>query len=219
MLLVKPSIRLASYCHKVFIVIFPFVSSKKSTPSRRITPTQVRNDGKKGKSSPLFTSSPFASGQPVLDSHGSPASLQEERNMLKLMRSKKKKGGDSPWGNRNSPSPQTGVRSPPSHVLGDFIVTPKQTTTSNNSWQSNHCTTRNSLLSSPSPYKDINENSSPDIFVTNDFSQQHVEQQTCQEKPQFVQVDKGKVDSQDKLDALAKIYSKCITSMFVHHTS
>ncbi|KAJ7352920.1 negative regulation of DNA replication [Desmophyllum pertusum] len=96
--------------------IFPPMGS-----NRRITPTQVKSDGKKGKSSPAFTSSPFASSHPVLESHGSPASLQEERNMLKLIKSKKKKQGDCPWGNRTSPSPQSGIRSPQLHVLGDFI--------------------------------------------------------------------------------------------------
>ena len=138
--------------------------------------------------------------------------------MLKLMRSKKKNKGDSPWGNRNTPSPQTGIKSPPFHVLADFIITPPKQTTTSNAWQPNHSTTKNSLLSTPSLYKDINGNNSPDILVTSDLSQQHVEKQTCQEKPHFVQVDKDKVNSQEKLDALAQIYSKCITSMFLHYT-
>ena len=166
----------------------------------------------------MFTSSPFVSGQPTLESHGSPASLQEERNMLKLIRSKKKNKWDSPWGNRNTPSPQTGIKSPPFHVLGDFTITPPKQTTTSNVWQPNQSTTNNSLFSTPSPYKDINGNSSPDILVTSDLSHQHVEEQTSQEKPDFVQVDKDKVNSQDKLDALAQIYSKCITSMFPHYT-
>ena len=174
------------------------------TPSRRITPTQIKSDGKKGKSSPAFTSSP-------LESNGSPASLQDERNMLKLIKSKKKSKGDSPWGIRTSPSPQPGIRSPPLHVLGDFIVTPpKQTMIPADAWQQNHSGT-NGLLSTPSPYKDLNGNNSSDISVTSDSSCRQFEEETCKDKTQFVQVVKDKVKFHHKLDALAKLYSRCIT--------
>ena len=189
---------------------FSLIHSKKLTPSRRITPTQIKSNEKKGKSSPAFTSSPLISSNTSLESHGSPASLQEERNMLKLMKSKKRNKGDSPWGNRSSPSPQTGIRSPPFHVLGDYIITPPKQTTTASAWQQGHSTTGNSLFSTPSPCKDLNENSSPDLLAKQDLSCGQVEEPTCKEKTQFVQVDKDKVNFHNKLDALAEIYSRCI---------
>lgn len=175
------------------------------TPSRRITPTQLKSDGRKGKWSPAFSSSSL-----TLESNGSPASLQEERKMLKLMKAKKQNKGDSPLGNRTSPSPQAGVRSPPLHVLGDFIVTPPKQTVVTNASQHKH-STANSLLSTPSPYKDHNGNNSLDISATSDSNFQHSEEEALKDKTQFIQVDKEKVNFHDKLDALAKIYSKCIT--------
>lgn len=96
--------------------------TSKSTPSRRITPTPV----KAGHDKPL---SPFSSGTFVsspLSSQGdsslSPTSLQEERNMLKAMKSKRRSKGDSPWGNKTSPHNNSGYRSPSYSVLGDFIA-------------------------------------------------------------------------------------------------
>ncbi|KAL9952210.1 hypothetical protein ACROYT_G039425 [Oculina patagonica] len=190
-------------------------TSKQVTPSRRITPTQVKSDGKKGKSSPAFTSSPFASPNPLLESHGSPASLQEERNMLKLMKSKRKNKGDSPWGNRTSPSPQSGIRSPPLHVLGDFIVSPPKQPTTLDAWQHGHSKLNDSLLSTPSPYKNSSVKNSTGTSSTNNVSSQQFQEQTQQEKVQFLQVDKDKVVFHDKLDALAKVYSKCILENLV----
>ncbi|XP_073249807.1 codanin-1-like [Porites lutea] len=184
-------------------------SSKKVTPSRRITPTQLKSDGRKGKWSPAFSSSSL-----TLESNGSPASLQEERKMLKLMKAKKQNKGDSPWGNRTSPSPQAGVRSPPLHVLGDFIVTPPKQTVVTSASQHKH-STANSLLSTPSPYKDHNGNNSLDISATSDSDFQHSEEEALKDKTQFIQVDKEKVSFHDKLDALAKIYSKCIMGNLV----
>ena len=130
--------------------------------------------------------------------------------MLKLMKSKRKNKGDSPWGNRSSPSPQTGIKSPPFHVLGDYIVTPpKQGSTC---WHSsNSAVNNNSLLSTPSPYKDLNGNSCSDVLPVCDSSFRQLDEQACKEKTQFVKVDKDKVNSHDKLGALAEIYSRCIT--------
>ena len=192
-------------------------NSKKVAPSRRITPTQVKGDGKKGKSSPAFTSSPFSSSHSVLESHGSPASLQEERDLLKLMKSKRKNKGDSPWGNRTSPNPQSGVRSPPLHVLGDFIISPpKQSATMPEAWQNGNSKLNNSLLSTPSPYKHSNVNDSLDILASEavHVSHQQSEEQSCKGKFQYVQVVKDKVVFRDKLDALATIYSRCILGEF-----
>ena len=202
--------------HHIYIVVnhalhcnfkHVFVNSKKVTPSRRITPTQVKSDGRKGKSSPAF-----ASPHTVLESHASPLSLQEERNMLKLMKSKKKNKGDSPWGNRTSPSPQSGIRSPPLHVLGDFIVTPPKQPTSLDSWQHGHSKLDDSLFSTPSPQKNISNvnNNSPDILTSDSVNSLQFQEQTPKEKVQFMQADKEKVVFHEKLDALAKVYSWCI---------
>ena len=200
---------------------YPFLlfSRKKSTPSRRITPTLVKSDGRKGKLSPAFSSAGPSFSQLSMESHSSPASLQEERNILKLMKTKRKSKGESPWENRNSPSAQTGVRSPPLHVLGDYIITPpKQTTTSKNhvitppnAWQPN-INTSGRLLSTPSPDKDFIGNASlQQSLVADDLSSQKDEKKTCKEEIQAVQVDQLKVNSQEKLDVLAKMYSNCVT--------
>lgn len=195
-----------------------FVNSKKVTPSRRITPTQVKTDGKKGKVSPTFSSSPFTSPHTVLESHGSPASLREERNMLKLMKSRKKNKGDSPWGNRTSPSPQSNIRSPPLHVLGDFIVSPPKQPTTSDPWQNSHSKLNDSLLSTPSPCKNPSVDNSSGNGATGATSPQQFKEQTHNEKVHFIQVDKEKVVLHDKLDALAKVYSRCILgeSIFSH---
>ncbi|KAJ7352923.1 negative regulation of DNA replication [Desmophyllum pertusum] len=149
-------------------------NSKKVTPSRRITPTQVKSDGKKGKSSPAFTSSPFSSSHPVLESHGSPASLQEERNMLKLMKSKRKTRGIP---------------------LGEIELVPAPNLASDlpnfTSWEISSC------------------------FGADAVSSQQFEEQACKERTQFLQVVKDKVVFHDKLDALAKIYSRCILENLV----
>lgn len=129
--------------------------------------------------------------------------------MLKLMKSKKKKKGDSPWGNRNSP--QSGIRSPPYHVLGDYIITPPKQMVLTNAWQTSNSSINNSLHTTPSPYKDFNGNSSSDIMVTGGLNSHQIEEQTRKGQVQSVQVHKDKVDSQDRLDALAKVYAKCIT--------
>ncbi|XP_029207694.2 codanin-1-like isoform X1 [Acropora millepora] len=201
---------------------FPPMSSisKKSTPSRRITPTQVKSDGKKGKTSPAFTSAGISFSQPSLENYGSPASLQEERNLLKLMKSKRKSKGDSPSENRH----MGGVRSPTQCVLGDYIKTPpKQTSlskddrvtppkcaTMSTAWEPN-IDTRKRVPSTPSLVKDIIGNtSSPNAMATEDLKCQKGEKQI-----QTVLADQLKVHSQDKLDVLAKIYSECITGNFV----
>ena len=191
------------------------VNSKKVTPLRRITPTQVKGDGKKGKSSPAFASSPFSSSHSMLDSHGSPASLQEERDLLKIMKSKRKNKGDSPWGYRTSPSPQTGIRSPPSHVLGDFIITPpKHPTAVPDAWQKNKSKPDESLISTPSPYKSPDASEASDILTADPGSREQSEKQSCIEEIQPVQAVKDKVIFHIKLDALAKIYSRCIMGKF-----
>ncbi|XP_068691714.1 codanin-1-like [Montipora foliosa] len=196
---------------------------KKATPSRRITPTPVKSDGRKGKLSPAFSSTGPSFSQLSMESHSSPASLQEERNILKLMKTKRKSKGESPWENRNSPSAQTGVRSPPLHVLGDYIITPpKQTTTSKNhvitppnAWQPN-INTGGRVLSTPSPVKDFIGNASlQQSLVADDLSSQRDEKKTCKEEIQAVQVDQLKVNSQEKLDVLAKMYSNCVTGNLV----
>ncbi|XP_015780287.1 PREDICTED: codanin-1-like [Acropora digitifera] len=193
--------------------------SKKSTPSRRITPTQVKSDGKKGKTSPAFTSAGISFSQPSLENYGSPASLQEERNLLKLMKSKRKSKGDSLSENRH----MGGVRSPTQCVLGDYIKTPpKQTSiskdhivapkcaTMSTAWEPN-IDTRKRVPSTPSLVEDITGNtSSPNAMATEDLKCQKVEKQI-----QTVLADQLKVHSQDKLDVLAKIYSECITGNFV----
>ncbi|XP_066026194.1 codanin-1-like [Pocillopora verrucosa] len=191
-------------------------TSKKVTPSRRITPTQVKGDGRKGKSSPAFASSPFSSSHSMLDGHGSPASLQEERDLLKIMKSKRKNKGDSPWGYRTSPSPQTGIRSPPSHVLGDFIITPpKHPTAVPDAWQKNKSKPDESLISTPSPYKSPDASEASDILTADPRSCEQSEKQSCIEEIQPVQAVKDKVIFHIKLDALAKIYSRCITENLV----
>lgn len=186
------------------------VNSKKVTSSRRITPTQVKSDGKKGKVSPAFSSSPFSSPHTVLESYGSPASLQEERNMLKLERARKKNKGDFAWGNRTSPSPQSSVRSPPLHVLGDFILSPPKQSTTSDYLEKSHSKPNDSLLSTPSPCKEPGGENCSDNIATGAATPQQFEEQTNKEKAQFIQVDKDKVVFHHKLDALAKVYSRCI---------
>lgn len=138
--------------------------------------------------------------------------------MLKLMKSRKKNKGDSLWGSRTSPSPQSGIRSPPLHVLGDFIVSPPKQPTTSDSWQNSHSKLNDSLLLTPSPFKNPTVDNSPDIVATDAASPQQFEEQTHKENVQFIQVDKDKVVFHDKLDALAKVYSRCILgkSIFSH---
>ena len=187
-----------------------FVNSKKVTPSRRITPTRVKSDGKKGKVSPAFSSSPFTSPHTVLESYGSPASLQEERNLLKLEKARKKNKGDFSWGNRTSPSPQSSVRSPPLHVLGDYIVSPPKQPTTSDPLEKSHSKPNDSLRSTPSPCKNPSGENCSETGATGAASPQQLEEQTYKEKAQFMQVDKDKVVFHHKLDALAKVYSRCI---------
>ena len=130
--------------------------------------------------------------------------------MLKLMKSRKKNKGDSPWGNRTSPSPQSGVRSPPLHVLGDFIVSPPKQPTTSDSWQNSHSKLNDSFLSMPSPSKNTGVDDSLDNAATVATSSQQFEEQTHKEKVHFIQVDKDKVAFHNKLGALAKMYSRCI---------
>lgn len=194
-------------------------SSKKSTPSRRITPTQIKNDGKKGKTSPAFASAGISFTQPSLENYSSPASLEEERNLLKLMKSKRKSKGDSPSENRH----MGGVRSPTLCVLGDYVktppkqnsvskddrVTPPKFATMSTAWEPN-IDTRKRVPSTPSSGKDFIRNTSPqNAMPTEDLKCQKVEKQI-----QTV-ADQLKVHSQDKLDVLAKIYSECITGKLV----
>lgn len=95
-------------------------SSGNKTPSRRITPTPVKNDNRKSTSP--FTTSPFTSTSPIGDSSLSPVSLQEERNMLRAMKSKRRnRRDDNSWGTKMSSSPHSGSKSV---VLGDFISPP-----------------------------------------------------------------------------------------------
>ena len=132
--------------------------------------------------------------------------------MLKLMKSRKKNKGDSPWGNRTSPSPQSGVRSPPLHVLGDYIVSPPKQPTTSDSWQNSHSKLNDSFLSTPSPSKNTGVDDSLDNAATVATCSQQFEEQTHKEKVHFIQVDKDKVAFHNKLGALAKMYSKCILS-------
>lgn len=132
--------------------------------------------------------------------------------MLKLMKSKKKNKGDSPWGNKTSPSPQSGIRSPPQHVLGDFIITPPKQPTSLDSWQNGNSKLNESLFSTPSPHKNSSNlnNNFPDILTSDSVNSLQFQEQTQKEKVQFIQADKDKVVLHEKLDALAKVYSVCI---------
>ncbi|EDO46776.1 predicted protein, partial [Nematostella vectensis] len=99
----------------------PSTPKNKKGTSRRIAPTPVKGS----KSSLSLLQSEVYMVSPIEpDSPLSPASLQEERNMLKSIKSKQQRKGASPWGNRNSPSPH---RTPPYASLGDFIVSPKST--------------------------------------------------------------------------------------------
>lgn len=203
------------------------LSSKKSTPSRRITPTPVKSDGKKGKVSPAFTSAGISFLQPSLENYSSPASLQEERNLLKLMKSKRKNKGDSASENRH----MGGVRSPPLCFLGDYIITPpKQTSVSKDySVTPPKCATmptarqpdidtRKGVLLTPSSVRDAVENTSqPHVMSAEDLKCQKVKKQSYKEQIQTVLADQLKVNSQDKLDVLAKIYSECITGKLVSY--
>lgn len=131
------------------------------------------------------------------------------------MKSKRKNKGDSPWGYRTSPSPQTGIRSPPSHVLGDFIITPpKHQTAVPDAWQKNKSKPDESLISTPSPYKSPDASEASDILTTDPGSREQSEKQSCIEEIQPVQAMKDKVILHIKLGALAKIYSRCIMGKF-----
>ena len=61
---------------------------------------------------------------------------------------------------------------------------------------------------------------SSDNGATSAASPQQFEEQTHKEKVHFMQVDKDKVLFRDKLDALAKMYSRCILgkSIFSHNS-
>jgi len=139
--------------------------------------------------------------------------------MLKLMKSRKKNKGDSPWGNRTSPSPQSSTRSPQLHVLGDFIVSPPKQPATSDPWQNSQSKLTDSLLSTPSPCKNSSVDISSDNKATVAASPKQFEEQTHKGKVHFIQVDKEKVVSHDKLDALAKVYSRCILgeSIFSHN--
>ena len=130
--------------------------------------------------------------------------------MLKLERARKKNKGDFTWGNRTSPSPQSSVRSPPPHVLGDFIVSPPKQSTTSDHLEKSHSKPNDSLLSTPSPCKDPSGETCSDNGATGATSPQQFEEETHKEKAQFIQVDKDKVVFHHKLDALAKVYSRCI---------
>lgn len=130
--------------------------------------------------------------------------------MLKLERARKKNKGDFAWGNRTSPSPQSNVRSPPLHVLGDFILSPPKQSTTSDHLEKSHSKLNDSLLSTPSPCKEPSGENCSDNIATGAASPQQFEEQTHKEKAQFIQVEKDKVVFHHKLDALAKIYSRCI---------
>jgi len=139
--------------------------------------------------------------------------------MLKLMKSRKKNKGDSPWGNRTSPSPQSSIRSPHPHVLGDFIVSPPKQPATSDPWQNSHSKLNDSLLSPPSPCKSVDISSDNGATGATCSSPQQFEGETHKEKVHFVRVDKEKVVFHDKLDALAEVYSRCILgeSIFSHN--
>ena len=143
------------------------------------------------------------------------------------MKSKRKNKGDSASENRH----MGGVRSPPLCFLGDYIITPpKQTSVSKDysvtppkcatmptAWQPD-IDTRKGVLLTPSSVRDVVENTSqPHVMSAEDLKCQKVKKQSYKEQIQTVLADQLKVNSQDKLDVLAKIYSECITGKLVSY--
>lgn len=189
----------------LILIWFLIHPSKKRTP-RRITPTPVKEDQSKRRSS----TSPFSSGSFVTsplasESQGSPSSFQEERNMLKIIKSKRRSKGDSPWGIRTSSSPVSVIKTPPPPVFGDFLVT--------SSPKSSHAKSLEDLE------RQIHRGatkSDTSLACNDDVTSSNAEMQEVDVKKtdvSLVVVSKEHVTHKEKLLVLAKVYSNCITGL------